>query len=401
MTTDPASRPRTPAPLDGPVLHRRGSVYTTVDPGATAMIAEGDQIVWAGSEQAADSLQDERMTVVELDGDLIAPAFVDSSTDLVGAGTPTDAASRGLGAVVHTGPVLGQAQALRPWIEAAAAGTGPRVLLWPAVESTEEVAEAARQLREDLTGAAPVGLRLVLGGSTQEVDASDRGAEADSAAGPLDAEATARFIVAVMDAGLRPGLSVTSGAGLQTALAALESVAQTRGERALHASGARVDLVGSVALSAADLTRLAESSAAVCLDPASGAPVADLYRHGVPVTWGTGAELLDGWAAVRALLHHPDAGQRISARAAFVAATRGAWRALGAGHPLAGQLAAGTPASYARWQVEALMVQQAEGTAAAWSTDPRARTPLLPALEDEAAPVCVETVVDGRPLPFS
>ena len=51
---------------------------------------------------------------------------------------------------------------------------------------------------------------------------------------------------------------------------------------------------------------------------------------------------------------------------------------------MAGQLASGTPATYAVWEVEALMVQQAEGTGASWSTDPRARTPLLPALEGYA-----------------
>ena len=67
MSQQPTAR----SPLEGPVLYRRGSVYTTVDPGASALIAEGDQVVWVGSEQAADSLQDERMQVVELDGRLI------------------------------------------------------------------------------------------------------------------------------------------------------------------------------------------------------------------------------------------------------------------------------------------------------------------------------------------
>ncbi|MCT1602727.1 amidohydrolase family protein [Kocuria sp. p3-SID1433] len=175
-------------------------------------------------------------------------------------------------------------------------------------------------------------------------------------------------------------------------------MADSAGERATRAMGVRLDLVGAVELSQADLERIAAGSVTLCLDPSAEAPVAELYRRGIPVVWGTGADLLDSWEAVRDLLHHPDPQQRISARAAFVAATRGAWRALGGGHPMAGQLASGTPATYALWEVEALMVQQAEGTAAAWSTDPRARTPLLPALEDEAAPRCTQTVVEGRTL---
>lgn len=99
MSQQPTAR----SPLEGPVLYRRGSVYTTVDPGASALIAEGDQVVWVGSEQAADSLQDERMQVVELDGRLITPAFVDSSADLSRSAHPSAAAALGLGAVVHTG----------------------------------------------------------------------------------------------------------------------------------------------------------------------------------------------------------------------------------------------------------------------------------------------------------
>jgi hypothetical protein len=63
-----------------------------------------------------------------------------------------------------------------------------------------------------------------------------------------------------------------------------------------------------------------------------------------------------------------------------------------------GQLAPGTPATFAVWDVEALMVQQAEGTGSAWSTDPRARTPLLPALDGASLPVCRQTVLDGVEL---
>ncbi len=50
------------------------------------------------------------------------------------------------------------------------------------------------------------------------------------------------------------------------------------------------------------------------------------------------------------------------------------------------------------WEVEELMVQVADGRVQSWSTDPRARTPLLPALDTGAEPVCLQTVRDGREL---
>lgn len=384
MTAESAAPRIDRSPADGPVLYRRGSIYTTVDPGASALIAEGEQVVWVGSEQAADSLQDDRMSVEELDGQLITPAFVDSSADLACAGSPAEAAARGLGALVLTGAADAR-NGLREWIEAAGSGRGPQVLLWPSLEARElsstDVEAAAAELRSEYDGAPLVGLRSEISGG--------------------QAEAAARFAAAAGQAGLHPALAVADGEGLAAALEGLESIAESAGERAVHALGVRLDLTGPVELPAEELERIAACSAAICLDPSAQVPVAELYRQGIPAVWGTGRAPLDGWEAVRRLLRHPEPQQRISARAAFVAATRGAWRALGGGHPLAGQLASGTPATYAVWEVEALMVQQAEGTAASWSTDPRARTPLLPALEDEAPPRCTQTVVEGRSLPLS
>ena len=44
------------------------------------------------------------------------------------------------------------------------------------------------------------------------------------------------------------------------------------------------------------------------------------------------------------------------------------------------------------------MVQVADGRVQSWSTDPRARTPLLPALDTGTDPVCLQTVCDGVEL---
>jgi hypothetical protein len=66
-----------------------------------------------------------------------------------------------------------------------------------------------------------------------------------------------------------------------------------------------------------------------------------------------------------------------------------------------GQLVPGAPASFAIWRVDELMVQVADDRVQAWSTDPRARTPLLPALDTENPPSCLATVHGGNELFWS
>jgi predicted amidohydrolase YtcJ len=107
---------------------------------------------------------------------------------------------------------------------------------------------------------------------------------------------------------------------------------------------------------------------------------------------------LKPWSSVRACLEHHTEGERISARAAFLGHTRAGWRAAKYPNPMAGQLVPGAPASFAVWEVEELMVQVADGRVQSWSTDPRARTPLLPALDTGTDPVCLQTVRNGAEL---
>ena len=57
-------------------LWRGGRVRTPADPFATAMMTDGDTVVWVGSEQAADALTADE--VVPLDDAWVAPAFVDA-----------------------------------------------------------------------------------------------------------------------------------------------------------------------------------------------------------------------------------------------------------------------------------------------------------------------------------
>ena len=101
------------------------------------------------------------------------------------------------------------------------------------------------------------------------------------------------------------------------------------------------------------------------------------------------------WEAVRACITHHDERQRISARSAFLAHTRGGWRA--AGFDDRGYLDLGLPATFAIWKVGDLVVQAPDDRIQTWSTDPRSGTPGLPDLSPgEPAPQCLRTVVRGR-----
>ena len=112
------------------------------------------------------------------------------------------------------------------------------------------------------------------------------------------------------------------------------------------------------------------------------------YAAGVPVCFGSDSPVtpLRPWSSVRACLQHNNPAEQISARAAFLGHTRAGWRAARYRNPMAGQLVPGAPASFAVWEVEELMVQVADGRVQSWSTDPRARTPLLPALDTGTDP---------------
>src|SRR5213595_2878756 len=67
-------------------MYRNGSIYTAADPFATAMVVDGDTVAWVGSEQAATSIADSSMEIIDLRGALLAPGFVDSHVHLTETG---------------------------------------------------------------------------------------------------------------------------------------------------------------------------------------------------------------------------------------------------------------------------------------------------------------------------
>lgn len=236
----------------------------------------------------------------------------------------------------------------------------------------------------------------------------------------LDVDQVAAHFAATSELGLSGGFHVIGDAGMDIAVAALEQAAAAVGIDAVRAAGHRLEHAMMVDAHAMEV--LARHSVGVSLQPAFDAhwggaegmyaqrlgaeraaavkPVAKFYEAGVPVFFGSDAPVtaLNPWASVRAALNHHEPSSRISARAAFIAHTRAGWRAAKEPNFMQGQLAAGAPASFAVWDVEELMVQVADERVQSWSTDPRARTPLLPALDTGSDPRCLQTVHRGREL---
>ena len=68
------------------VLLRGGAVYSPADPFATAMLVEGGHIAWVGSDGAAEAYAGTADEIVELDGALVTPAFVDAHVHATATG---------------------------------------------------------------------------------------------------------------------------------------------------------------------------------------------------------------------------------------------------------------------------------------------------------------------------
>jgi len=181
----------------------------------------------------------------------------------------------------------------------------------------------------------------------------------------------------------------------------------------VRASAHRIEAVESI--DERDLPRLSELGLVVVACPRSGrvlasaAPLAALAAAGVPLAFGGGAASapypIDPWATVRAAVRSPapsgaqssgvSPSAALSARAAFAASTRGGWRAARQDGDGTGQLAPGSPAMVAIWEIQGeLAVQAPDRRVAAWSTDPRAGVGGLPDV-DGPAPRCVRTLING------
>ncbi len=116
---------RAPTPT---TLYRGGAVHSPAHPYAEAMLVDGNTIAWIGSDAAAAGHADSADVVVELDGALVTPAFVDAhahvtetglaltGVDLTAAVSVPDVLARVESAARRAdGPILGHGWDERAW----------------------------------------------------------------------------------------------------------------------------------------------------------------------------------------------------------------------------------------------------------------------------------------------
>jgi len=236
----------------------------------------------------------------------------------------------------------------------------------------------------------------------------------------IDLDEATQHVVSCTRADLQAGFHCIGDEAVRVAVSALSAAAEQCGldaviaarHRLEHVEMITVDLVGEMArlgVTASVQPRFDEFwggddgmyAARLGAERARAMnPFATMARAGLALALGSDSPVtpMGGWEAVRAAAYHRTPEHRLTVRAAFVAATRGGWRAARVDD--AGVLAPGMTATYAVWDVPGeLVVTAPDERVAAWSTDPRSGVPGLPDLSsDSPVPTCVQTVVRGRPV---
>lgn len=281
-------------------------------------------------------------------------------------------------------------------------------------------ADEARALVAEL-GVHALGGDLFVDGSIGSRSARLRAPYADHAGtglGYLDADTIAAHVRACTEAGIQAGFHVIGDAAMDQVIAGFGQVVDALGGPGVAARGHRVEHAEMI--DADQIAQLGAWGVIASVQPGFDAswggpdgmyatrlgseraaalnPFAAMAAAGIALAIGSDAPVtaLDPWSAIRAAVNHRTPGHGLSPRAAFAAATRGAWRAGGIRDGLAGTLVPGAPACYAIWDAGDLVVAAAADTVQRWSTDPRSRVPGLPSLDPEAKlPTCLRTVHRG------
>lgn len=284
----------------------------------------------------------------------------------------------------------------------------------------------ARELLAAVPGLTGIGGDLSVDGSLGSRTAALRSPYTDAPAGAehpsgvlhLTAGQVGNHVAAVTRAGSHAAFHVIGDRAMDELLVGLRAAVDVEGVGAIRGAGHRIEHASMI--DAPTLAALVLLGVRVSTQPAFDAawggpggmyaqrlgegrsdamhPLADLAAAGIPLAFGSDSPVtpFDPWGAVRAAVTHHAADQRISARAAFRAHTRGGWRAVGLDDTGAGEIRLGAPAHLAIWRAEHLTVQAADGRVSAWSTDARSGTPLLPDVSPDApAPRCLRTVRAG------
>lgn len=231
----------------------------------------------------------------------------------------------------------------------------------------------------------------------------------------LTTDDVAEHLARATEAGMQGGFHVIGDAASATIMTGLAGAVERCGAGAVRSAGHRLE--HAEMLSDSDITMMAEYGIAASMQPVFdllwGGPggmyerrlgaarmstmnrFADIAGAGVLLAFGSDAPVtsVGPWQAIAAAIHHTNPLQRISARAAFTAHSRGAWRA--AGMNGVGVLTPGAPAHLAVWRAEEFEVNAPDDRVAGWSTDPRSGTPALPVLDGASWPTCLATMVSG------
>jgi hypothetical protein len=238
----------------------------------------------------------------------------------------------------------------------------------------------------------------------------------DESCGALryDADDIAAHVVLAVRAGLQTGFHVIGDAAIEAVLTGFEKAATELGREAVVAGRHRLEHVEL--LSAESIRRIAQLGLVASVQPAFDAfwggakgmyvdrlgneraarmnPLSELAAAGVPLALSSDSPVtpLDPWGGVRAAVRHLTPGMGVSPKAAFAAATRGGWRAVGDDET--GVLVTGAPATFAVWDAEPVEPAPADERIASWSTDPWWSLTGLPDLD--STPTCRRTVVRGE-----
>lgn len=285
----------------------------------------------------------------------------------------SSAAAAGIG-LVHEigGPTLSSEADFADVLAAGDRGDGPLTIgYWAELVKDEESARAlasrmgARGLAGDLNIDGSIGSRTA---SLREpyTDGPDPAHRGNAY---LSVEQVRDHVAACSLAGIQAGFHVIGDAGADTVIAGLQAAAARIGPAKVVAARHRLEHLEMV--DAAGIKALVELGVTASVQPAFDArwggpdgmyaarlgrervsgmnPLAAMMEAGMPLAFGSDTPVTPfaPWEAIRAAVFHRDTAQRISASSAFLAHTRGGWRA--AGIDDRGYLYRGQPASFVIW----------------------------------------------------
>ncbi|MCL2594243.1 MAG: amidohydrolase family protein [Promicromonosporaceae bacterium] len=429
------------------ILYRGGRIHAASDPGAQALLVDGGAVAWIGTNDTADGLAARADRVIELDGALVAPGFVDAHFHALATGQALgapdrlsayraalgQAAAQGIVAVHEfSNPATDTREGLSELMGVSVYEHFPQVLAYRGELLTSTA--AGLELKEALPFLAGFsGARV--DGSMSEGAAAMRqpylnvaqvpGLTYDDQYGRLEltAEQIATHLAASQTAGLPGGLHVEGDRAMDEFLAGLSLAADMLGGAELGAKNLRsgqhriehalfVDAVAMATLLLYGVSLSIQPASTAASSNSGGAwakglgvarmanvgPIADVTGAGVRIALGSGSPgaPLDPWLAIRAAVEHPDESQRLSSLASFRAHTVGGWQIAGFADEGAGELAVGNPAHLAVWRAENYGVY--DPTRPLWAGEPE-DLPLLPDMTPGSAPPeCLHTLRAGVPI---